>query len=66
MKYKCPLCGAELVEMVGESVHPNNPKYGITLYCPSYACPAQEVSGHDDNAKKAFEVIEHRFGKAKA
>jgi len=61
MKYYCPLCKSELVQMFGESVHPNDPKYGVTLYCPSWKCPAQEVSGHGSNVKDAWGVIEAKF-----
>lgn len=59
--FKCPLCQAALAVMPGESLHPGDPKYGVSVWCPSSACPAQEVSGHGDNAKEAFEVITHKF-----
>ncbi len=61
MKYSCPMCGAELVESFGNQVFPGDRKHGVTLTCPSYTCPAQEVMGHGDNAKEAFEVITHKY-----
>ena len=63
MKYNCPLCNAELVESLGNQVFPGDKRYGVMLFCPSHACPAQEVMGHGDNAKEAFEVITHKYKK---
>lgn len=57
----CPVCEAELVSMAGNQLYPGDKNYGVTLWCPSGACPAQEVSGHGDTVKEAFEVITHRF-----
>ncbi len=61
MKYNCPLCGAELVEMMGNAMHPHSPKYGVTLFCPNVKCPAQEVMGHGGNAKEAWAVVQAKF-----
>lgn len=61
MNFSCPLCSAELVEQVGNVMHPGDAKYGVSLYCPSLTCPAQEVAGHGDNAKAAFEVVTDKF-----
>jgi hypothetical protein len=60
MKYNCPLCGAELLEQVGNGMH-DDPKYGMFLFCPGLKCPAQEVKGHGDNAKEAWTVIQAKF-----
>ena len=61
MNYNCPLCSAVLVETLGNSIHPGDAKFGMTLHCPSHACPAQEVAGHGDKAKDAFDVIQAKF-----
>jgi hypothetical protein len=61
MKYICPVCESELSEFLGHQMHPGNPAYGVTLYCPSRTCPAQEVSGHGDNVKGAWSVIQQKF-----
>lgn len=61
MKYNCPMCQSEMVTSQGDSMHPGNPNYGVTLFCPSHACPAQEVMGHGDNEEKAFKVIQQKF-----
>ena len=63
--FSCPLCSAELVEQVGNVMHPGNAKYGISLHCPSLQCPAQEVAGHGDNAKAAFEVVVAKYKHSK-
>jgi hypothetical protein len=62
-QYNCPLCQAELKEQNGSPMHPNDSAYGKSLYCPNIKCPAQEVSGHGDNVKQAFEVITAKFNK---
>lgn len=62
MKFKCPLCQAELSEYQGDQVHPNDPAFGVTLDCSNKVCPAQEVMGHGKNAEGAFNVIMQKFG----
>lgn len=61
----CPLCSAALVSVEGTSL---NARDGVTVYCPSKICPAQEVAGHGRNEKEAFEVIQEKckFGMKKA
>lgn len=52
--------------MDGNQMHPNDPKYGVTCWCPaSYpeACPAQEVMGHGSNAKDAYAVVLAKYKK---
>lgn len=61
MKYNCPLCRHELAEMAGESIHPGNSEYGVSLWCPNHTCSAQDVSGHGRKAKDAYEVIVSKF-----
>jgi len=60
-KYPCPVCKGMLSAEIGESVHPGNPDYGITLTCHHVSCPAQEVMGHGNNEKAAFEIVTDRF-----
>jgi hypothetical protein len=63
--YKCPVCQGEMHESVNQ--HPSHPSLppemalGITLWCPSRACPAQEVMGHGKNGKEAWEVIQQKY-----
>ena len=60
-EYQCPLCKVELTLQYGTQVHPNDPNYGVTLYCANRKCPAQEVSGHGKNEKDAFLTIEQKY-----
>ena len=61
MNYQCPVCQGKLVEQSGNELHPGDDNYGITLYCSSKQCPAQEVSGHGKNLKDAWEVLQLKF-----
>ncbi len=63
MKYKCPLCGEELVEWVGTKMYPFRADHGITLDCGNKGCPAQECFGHGKDAKSAYEIIIAKYGK---
>lgn len=60
-KFICPICQEELTQMFGEKMHPNNPEYGVTLYCANMQCSAQEVMGHGDKVKDAYETVMHKF-----
>lgn len=59
--FKCPICSGDMTVVPGDVMHPGDPKFGITVFCPVLTCPAQEVSGHGDNAKEAYEVVVHKF-----
>jgi len=61
MSYKCPLCQSELVGMVGCKGHENDLNYGYSLFCLNRGCPAQEVMGHGNKEKDAYEVIHAKF-----
>lgn len=63
MKFICLLCDTELVGSDGETMHPGDPNYGRTLSCPNIECSAQEVMGHGDNDKQAFEIIKQKYHK---
>lgn len=60
---KCPICGSEMQGMDGEKMHPNDKNYGYTLFCVNMDCTAQEVMGHGDNEKKAYEIVVAKYGK---
>jgi hypothetical protein len=60
-KYPCPVCKGMLVAQIGNVIHPGDPKFGVGLHCPHVTCPAQEVQGHGDNEKHAFEIVTDRF-----
>ena len=64
-EYKCPLCGSVLVGMVGCKGHENDPNFGYSLFCVDFKCPAQEVMGHGNKEKDAYEVIMAKFVKKK-
>ena len=53
----CPLCNFELKSFIGTVL--NNE--GITLYCDSKTCPAQEVFGYGHNEASAFEIIKQKY-----
>jgi hypothetical protein len=61
-EYSCPLCMSVLIPVEGTSL---NRLDGVTLYCGSGSCPAQEVVGHGSNEEKAFDIITSKYGKAK-
>lgn len=64
MNYQCPVCNGNLVEFTGNELHPGDDNYGITLYCPKEnKCTAQEVAGHGNKVKDAWEVIQLKFVK---
>jgi len=65
MKYNCPVCNGELKQMFGESLHPNDKNYGVTVYCSNIECPSAEVSGHGNNAAHAFEIVTQKFNRRK-
>lgn len=49
-------------------MHPNNPEYGIMLYCihgdPTGRNHPQEVAGHGKTIKDAYDVILSKFAGA--
>lgn len=60
MNFLCPMCQAKLHEQKGSVLDKND---GVTLLCPNWSCPAQEVTGHGNNAQKAFEIIQGKYKK---
>ena len=63
--FNCPLCKSKLEGMYGEKMHPGNKNYGYTWFCVNLGCPAEEVFGHGDNEKKAYEIVMSKYGGVK-
>ena len=56
-----------MLEQAGNQPHPGDVKYGVTLYCNFCDCPAHEnVQGHGDNLKGAYEVVTQKYGKKRS
>jgi hypothetical protein len=60
--YNCPFCNTELLTNIGNHTHPNDPEYGLTLYCGNRMCKI-DVSGYTrtTNPAAAYEVIEDKY-----
>lgn len=56
----CPLCNSQLAQCQGSQLSPTD---GVTVWCPSHECPAQEVFGHGKDAAAAFEVVKEKYKK---
>lgn len=57
--YICPLCDAQLISVEG---CPQLPEFGgVSLYCPSLKCPAQECLGHGRTIGRAYEIILSKY-----
>lgn len=63
MKMNCPICEGEMSERFGNQIYPDDPKHGVMVHCPHLACLAQEVIGHGDNVKQAFEIVLQKYKK---
>lgn len=63
MKYKCPICNEEMSEYYGNGIteHDGDSKFGTFLACGNLKCTAQEVKGHANNVKNAYEVILQKY-----
>ena len=60
----CPHCGVPLSTQQGDTIHPGDPAYGISVYCANITCGPQEVAGHGDNIPQAFRVIQEKYQKS--
>ena len=58
-EYKCPICQSFLVSLAGSVMR----KDGVTLWCESKDCTAQEVMGYERNEERAFEIITQKYKK---
>lgn len=65
--YCCPVCDKPLYRQWGESIHPGDKNFGVTLFCAYKDCPAAEVAGHGNGRsdesmiEKAYAVIRAKF-----
>jgi len=59
------VCQATMKSVAGDHIHPGDPKFGWSVYCPSLPCPAQEVAGHGKTEKEAFEIVTDKFRKVR-
>lgn len=59
----CPICKVPLLKAYGSKMNPNDPKFGVIVFCGNNKCSAQEVFGHGDKEKDAYEVVYAKFVK---
>ena len=59
----CPICKVPLKKVWGSKMNQNDPKFGVTVFCGNLKCSAQEVMGHGEKEKDAFEVVWAKFVK---
>jgi len=57
MKYNCPVCQGEMNVGTSEKGSAD----GIYIWCRNDKCTAQEVMGHGEKEKDAWEVVQQRF-----
>ena len=64
--FKCPICDQLMVAMDGQVL---DPKDGVTVWCETPhgngpgQCSAQEVTGHGNNEKSAYEIVTQKYKK---
>jgi len=64
--FKCPICDHLMVARDGQVL---DPKDGVTVWCGNThgsapgQCSAQEVAGHGNNEKAAYEIITQKYKK---
>jgi hypothetical protein len=56
--FKCPMCGVPLVSAPGNQI---NALDGVTVFCENAECPCDEVFGHGNNEKSAYQIIKEKF-----
>jgi hypothetical protein len=54
-----------MAELQGDRMHPGDSNYGITLACINDKCSAQEVMGHGNKIKDAWDVVNTKFNRKK-
>lgn len=54
----CPICKAEMSNQRGTQVDPSD---GVTVYCANPKCPCDEVYGHGNNEKSAYQIIKEKY-----
>lgn len=58
--YECPICKEHLAVQAGNQLSATD---GVTVFCISLKCPAQEVFGHGPNEKAAFKIVQEKYKK---
>jgi len=56
--FLCPICKVELVSAPGNQLSAIE---GVTVYCSNPKCPCEEVAGHGNNEKSAYQIIKEKF-----
>lgn len=59
--FKCPICDVLLCALDGTRLDSRD---GVTVFCDSKACPAQEVVGHGSKEKDAYEIVKEKYKKS--
>jgi ssDNA-binding Zn-finger/Zn-ribbon topoisomerase 1 len=58
--FKCPVCSGFMVSIPGSRMSDND---GVTIRCNNPDCPtAENVEGHSNNEKNAYEIACQKFG----
>lgn len=63
----CPCCNEPLSSQRGTQLDqhlPEEKRDGVTVYCASRKCPAQEISGHGNTVREAEKILAQRKLKA--
>ena len=56
--FQCPVCKGLMNASRGTQSDATD---GMTVFCPSRECPAQEVVGHAKDEKGAYEIVLLKF-----
>lgn len=65
-EFPCPVCGVEMLHVMGNKIHPGDKNYGVSLICSRKECAStEEVCGHGDKAKDAYEIAVEKFSRLK-
>ena len=65
--HKCPICDQPMMALNGQVL---DPKDGVTIFCNTPhgnqpgQCSAQEVFGHGNNEKAAYEIVKDKYKKS--
>lgn len=57
-KHTCPMCGSLMFKSYETQLYYFD---GVSIFCASRKCPAQEVYGHGKNEEAALQVIREKF-----
>lgn len=56
--FTCPMCNAHLHFQPGTQVDPTD---GVTVFCLNPKCPTDEVAGHGNNEKAAYQIVKEKY-----